>query len=314
MLNKSIKFLIENKLVAVPANTYGREHPDQLFRWILGEHVIHHCSDCLRLSKMEPRTIEDWAAMDTGLPREGKTECSYGCQCLLKPVKGASTGAKSSSKHAFNPKDHPVSKSIGYLGPESEYKKVLKRVSKAIDGVHGDGELNDIKLTNYYDEALGTFIGGRVKLDSGSYDYVGKGINVSPHGTQKHMTLAHEIGHFIDYRGIGQKGKFSSVLDPQLNKWRQAVLESKQYKYLVNLRDSLTNPEQLEYLNYLLDMEELWARSYAQYIAYKSNDQLMLKELENQLKRPNLQQWNKNDFNSILIAFDEIFKLLGWLI
>jgi hypothetical protein len=79
---------LENKLVALPVHEYGDQHPDELLKWVLGEVITHHCHDCLRLSKMEPMTIGEWRKLDTGLPGEGKTQCSFGCKCKLKPVKG----------------------------------------------------------------------------------------------------------------------------------------------------------------------------------------------------------------------------------
>jgi len=77
---------MENKLVALPIQEYGEQHPTEKLKWVLGEVITHHCRDCLRLSKMEPRTLKEWQAMDTGLPRQGKTECSFGCKCMLKPA------------------------------------------------------------------------------------------------------------------------------------------------------------------------------------------------------------------------------------
>ena len=310
---------LENKLVSQPVYEYGKYKPDTMMKWVLGEVVTHHCNDCLRLSMMEPRTLAEWAAMDTGLPTQGKTACSFGCQCMLEPVgksKGSSKTVKGSGqkKQALN----PVSSSLQYNGTDQEYKDMIRRVLNAIDNIHDDGELNIIPVTDQLMEDLGLFTGVRIarKYPDGTtkYFYEGKSINVSPHADNKNLTFAHEIGHFIDYKGIGKPGQMSSIQSPIVNKWREAVLESKQYNYLVKLRDTVKDPESLEHLYYLLDMDELWARSYAQYVAQKSGDAVLLKELENDLKQYKLYQWNKKDFEGILKAFDEIFTELGWLL
>ncbi len=78
---------LENKLVALPVQEYAEQNPEGKYKWVLGEVITHHCGDCLRLSKMEPRTLKEWQSMDTGLPRQGKTQCSFGCKCMLKPTK-----------------------------------------------------------------------------------------------------------------------------------------------------------------------------------------------------------------------------------
>lgn len=98
--NKLISEL-ENKLVATPVHEYGDQHPDELLKWVLGETVIHHCSDCLRLSKLPPMTIGDWRKLKTGLPGEGKTECSFGCRCKLSPVNGDGVSVNMSYEEAI---------------------------------------------------------------------------------------------------------------------------------------------------------------------------------------------------------------------
>lgn len=84
--NKLIQEM-ENKLVALPIHEYGDQHPDELLKWKLGEVITHHCHDCERLSELPPMTIGEWRKQKTGLPRQGKTACSFGCKCMLEPVK-----------------------------------------------------------------------------------------------------------------------------------------------------------------------------------------------------------------------------------
>ena len=71
-----------------------------------------------------------------------------------------------------------------------------------------------------------------------------------------------------------------------------------------------------KYLRYLLRHDELWARSYAQYIAVKSGDTTLLKELAETRAEKNLynqKQWSEDDFKPILKAMDALFTTLGWI-
>jgi len=78
---------LTKQMVAAPANMLAGKNKDKKFAWVLGSVKTHHCPDCLALSKMPPRTIQEWRDLGFGVPREGLTECKQGCQCLLKPAK-----------------------------------------------------------------------------------------------------------------------------------------------------------------------------------------------------------------------------------
>ena len=73
-------------LVAKPVTFIGRQDPAQIFEWVLSGSVKEHCPDCLMLSQMDARTINEWRAVGFGLPREAGTVCNAGCRCLLQPI------------------------------------------------------------------------------------------------------------------------------------------------------------------------------------------------------------------------------------
>jgi len=75
---------ITNTLVFAPTTEFDNENPGLKYAWVLGAVKTSHCADCNRLSSMEPRTIKEWRDVGYGLPREGRTACSYGCKCMLK--------------------------------------------------------------------------------------------------------------------------------------------------------------------------------------------------------------------------------------
>jgi len=87
-LNKQNRKLAEmgKDLVAKPSNLHAEKNPNSDFAWVLGSVKTSHCSDCLSLAGKEPRTISEWRDLGYGLPREGRTECNVGCQCLFKEV------------------------------------------------------------------------------------------------------------------------------------------------------------------------------------------------------------------------------------
>lgn len=99
---------LEKEMVARPVNDFAASHPDQRFDWVLGFVKTSHCSDCIKMSKTSqaegPKTIKEWRAYGVGLPREGQTECSYGCQCMLRPADGKQEpDKKPETKPKFTP-------------------------------------------------------------------------------------------------------------------------------------------------------------------------------------------------------------------
>ena len=69
-----------------------------------------------------------------------------------------------------------------------------------------------------------------------------------------------------------------------------------------------------KHVNYLLNTEELFARSFAQYIATRSGDKIMLsqaKSYSNTLY--GARQWDDDDFKPIAAEFDAYFKSIGWI-
>ncbi len=142
-----------------------------------------------------------------------------------------------------------------------------------------------------------------------------KEININPSGHHKNLTLAHELGHYIDYFGLGENPGYSATSKTLMSAWKKAVYNSKAY---INLKQELAQ-RQAAYLptshhRYLLKHDELWARSYAQYIAEKSGNSILKKDLEFIRSRHILNQWNEDDFVEIKAAIDKVFKTLGWLI
>lgn len=192
----------------------------------------------------------------------------------------------------------------------------INRAVAAIDSVHGDGALPELPVKT-----------GAMKSRYGHYKYtVNKDrtpveIKISTSAPHPSMTTAHEVGHFLEAKGLlpasGNPLAMTKVLA-----FEQVTRDSAAMKQLDNLfsgREKLKTTSgyeygaDLKYLRYLKRSEEVWARAYAQYIAVRSNDHVMLEELRRVQGSSYPTQWDDADFEPIAAAIDEMFKALGWL-
>jgi hypothetical protein len=205
-----------------------------------------------------------------------------------------------------NDKIKPVSDALNLTkaGVMSDHAKYAL---DAINSVHSDGVLPKINI-----------LSSRAKSYNGLYNYGGNGesknITISNLCNRPELTIIHEIGHFIDHKGMSLGGKnfLTESSTPLLNNWKSAVLNTDSIKKILSFRKSKDR-------KYLLDVSEVWARSYAQYIATKSNDYLLLSQVSNVLNNKKyaeiyrFSQWEDDDFKPVIDAIDELFKKLGWI-
>jgi hypothetical protein len=177
-------------------------------------------------------------------------------------------------------------------------KQKVQAALAAIDKSHDDGLLTPIPFTHR--------VSGR---SQGTYYSRGEiGIR-RKQPIHPELTTVHEAGHWLDDKALPGAG-FSSVASPALDDWRRAVQGSKAYQHLV-LKTG-------KYRDYLMKWEELWARSYAQYIAKRSDyTPLRLQVLKvREGKTPGHwpdSQWTEKDFEPISKSIDNLFRSLGWL-
>lgn len=175
--------------------------------------------------------------------------------------------------------------------------------------MHGDGVLPTIPV-NYTTskKKLGTYWHMKVSHNAHSID-------VSRAGSHPELTIIHEVGHFLDHQAIGKK-KFASedTKHTAFDEWRAAIAASRAHGELQAL---LSNPlASQKHTNYMLEGRELWARSYAQYIAVRSQSPVLLKQLDAVRNRGTgvyyPKQWDDQDFEPIAKAIDELLLNLGW--
>jgi hypothetical protein len=199
---------------------------------------------------------------------------------------------------------------------------------KAIDEVHGDGVLPKIPVQRMstknvhgvYQHTIEHTAQGRV--DKALF------IAISDQGPNPRLTMAHEAGHFLEYEAIpgrSDDGWRDWQADPLMAEWRAAVLQSDAVQSLKELRrtptvtvDNLVYQIPKSHLNYLLQDNELWARSYAQYVATRTTDTEVRRELETKLAEIEAEdvklrsQWTPEDFGPVAAAIDKLFAGLGW--
>jgi len=192
------------------------------------------------------------------------------------------------------------------LPKSGKARQSAKLILAEIDAIHSVSNLPAIPV-----------VATTSKRSAGSYHYLigGKPINIkintgklAPH---RELTLAHEIGHFIDHQAISGVSVFASESSPLMDEWIAAVDASKATELL-----KVGNPK----MAYYLSRREQWARSYAQYIATKSGNPLLVGQLD-AIRAPNPlhhdwvahRQWQDDDFVPISAAIDSIFSKLGWL-
>ncbi|MDQ2798767.1 MAG: hypothetical protein M3Y13_03885 [Armatimonadota bacterium] len=218
----------------------------------------------------------------------------------------------------------PVSTSLDVqAGP---YSEALTNALIAIDIVHKDGQLPKIPIKRL---ALSRGMHGRFLYVTG-----GESKEIAIHYASSHaeLTAVHEIGHFLDYAGFGIAGEFSSAAEELLEDWRSVVRNSRAVQrlgYLWRLSSNTVHETQSDgdvveykiekqYIEYLLQNEELWARSYAQFITAKSAHPKLQEQLSHLRDRPTRslyywEQWDDEDFLPIMAEIEAVFRQLSWI-
>lgn len=220
------------------------------------------------------------------------------------------------------------------VGPKN--RKPVDEALAAIDEVHGDGNLpglpvamnNRIKAFGHYRyQWSGQSVEIRVRLSAGN-----------PH---PRLTTIHEVGHFIDHKGFlapvdAGDDLLETLMTPWatrtasiqeeglLTEWVRAIQGSSAFERLDELArgarklvyDGVERAPSMSHVRYLRQIDELWARSYAQYVATRSTDAALKAELVEYLAKHNAYsaQWEPEDFEPIAEAFDRLFERMGWRI
>ncbi|MEI8166822.1 MAG: hypothetical protein WCG26_10600 [Chloroflexales bacterium] len=209
----------------------------------------------------------------------------------------------------------PVSASIGEMPSAASHTgKTALAVLAAIDKVHSDGQLPKITIIPSASEnTYGCYYPGKLEM------------KLSSKSSHPLNTLAHEMGHFLDNRGLPSNPSgvtWSSEQSKRLAGFRVAVAQSEAIqrisKFLTNPVDDAGFTHSQKHVVYLMTRKEIFARDYAQYIAVKSGDPAMLAELKTMQEKakkpgrlPNV--WSDEDFAPIAVELDKVFAEKGWI-
>lgn len=211
----------------------------------------------------------------------------------------------------------PVGAAVDASALVKSQQALVKTVTDAIAEVHGDGVLDMANVSHRVgskdNDGLFAPVGSRSnKLGPRDRISYRRGDAGKIKGTNPELTLAHELGHWLDIRALPGRSYSSRRRAPELDEWWQAVEASTHYNELIDPNGTWA----LEWREYASKREELWARAYAQYIATESSHAGMKKQLANQqLIRHGNQfstQWSDTDFEPIRAAMTKLFETLGW--
>ncbi len=155
-------------------------------------------------------------------------------------------------------------------------------------------------------------------------------IEISSIGDGQELTIAHEMGHFLDHQVIGERGRWGTSRTRRSADAAAVMTSIENSQAIQSMRELERGPLFIDgttpdgsparyavnraYLRYLLEDREQFARAYAQYIAVRSKDARMLQQVE-AINREGVyrRQWSDDDFEPIGRAFDALFTTKGWL-
>jgi len=206
-------------------------------------------------------------------------------------------------------------------GARSRIGGAVRHSMEVIDNVHGDGELTEVPLK----QTSGSVSMGTYRYNSITGQPVM--ITTSSKDDTPGFSFAHEVGHFIDQQQIRSNKDVSDIVSniqeaanktSAMNRLNQ-LTTLRTVPYTSNTGEVKDHYIQQNYVKYLLRENEVFARSYAQYIATESQDAQMIKDLDfnrDIAKAENSiypSHWTDDDFAPIAKEFNNLFKAMGWL-
>lgn len=189
-------------------------------------------------------------------------------------------------------------------------RQQVQAVLDEIDGIHRTPLLPKI--------GIATVVGGA----PGEFDPNALTLKLAAGDEYQRLTLVHEIGHILDLFAFDPDlPDYASRSDlSAFATWDNSVRLSQTYRRLRKRLEREQSPEVTAYLRYLVGPAELWARSYAQFIAKRSGRfspgiALDLKGIIGQQKRRGTlpEQWPWEDFDAIDTAIERLLEAMSWL-
>jgi len=197
----------------------------------------------------------------------------------------------------------------------SETEKALR----TIDKVHGMPMMEKTKLVfESMENHLGVYNAALGRI----------GINADIFTWDLKETVIHEVGHMIDNRVFGYGLLLGSADLSEMKIWRKAIEKSDSFKHWKHLNRAgqfnVPTPSgkmrsvsvSFDYLKEdILKQEELWARSYVQYVATKTKNKALLEkilyEFEDDIYGYRAGYWSEEDFKPIYRAIENLLREKG---
>lgn len=223
-------------------------------------------------------------------------------------------------------------------------KNISDKVSIDKSAVHAsdyEAAVDDIEQVHDVPPIPKVMLDEKHMPENGLYDPAKRQIWINPARDHRRLTTIHELGHYLDYNGLGRsidsyersygsdyrgarlRGGGRGDRGPQ-GRVMDAIKESDAIKKIESMKVHPMDDGYFEsnpgYLEYLLKNREKFARAYSQWIASRANDPELTRELKEQQQKirdagetgyPYV--WEDEDFVPIAEAFDELFKERGWL-
>lgn len=209
--------------------------------------------------------------------------------------------------------------------PIGRFGRELAEAVAAIDQVHADGALP--RLPVRVQTPINPAADGESHWDGPTNSWIA----VRPGTRHPGATLLHEVGHFLDHLGQGDRRGLSSELgDPVFAAWRMAVETTRSYRALASIVATgrakliaasgreVAAPGPADFATYLLLPDELWARSYAQFVATRDGSPTLVAGIDaGRGRRPGRLyvplQWEDDDFAPVATEIGTLFRSLGWI-
>ncbi len=228
-----------------------------------------------------------------------------------------------------DPFDAQPSESLVMLGsvlrmPADKYGRRFRTTVRVIDTIH------KVKATRPIDVLVSNDrdVTGRYNRHGGTGEPIS--IEVSKRDESMEEKLVHEIGHFLENALIpgsafGVRGWSS---DEVTRRWRLAIKATESFQVLEELASLGTaRPANREggaaragssrrFLASLLTEQELWARSYAQWVMLRGQDETLARQIRKFRSPPSVYplQSNHAEFEAVAAEFDSLFERIGWRI
>ena len=210
-----------------------------------------------------------------------------------QPVTQKPSDQKSKNQNPYDRKS-PVSRSVEVTYKRRAHVASVKAGLEAVDEVHDDGALPRIPVKGSAGRSLGLFNYGKDKH-----------IAIKSTGSWPALTTVHEVGHFLDYDGIGKAGRFETEKGGLLDVVIARIRKTKSMEQM-HATPGINH-------KYFADPREMWARAYAQYVATRSSKPRLRAELKR--VRESFQpwrQWSDEEFEPIANEIDKVFEKLKW--